>query len=251
MAAAQLLPLKAAHVPPLATPWCARTAARRRHRRHRAELPQQRLSCHSAPPRRAAHARPLLRGDGTAATAPRCLSSACHATCAPPRGAARARRLLRGDGTAATALRCLSGACHPTARRPEELHARGDCCAAPPPPRRAASAAPATPRHAAPRRCTRTATAARRRHRRHCAALPQQRLPRHLRAAPRSHTRAATAARAIFHRVCCSLRLHAAHGVRGQGDLEAPSFALTSLASKRARDVGCLRASECAQRHHL
>jgi hypothetical protein len=197
--------------------------------------------------------RPLLRGDGTAATAPRCLSSACHATARRPE-----ELHARGHCCAATAppppRHAASAApVTPPARRPEELHARGHCCAAtaPPPPRRAASAAPATPRHAAPRRCTRTATAARRRHRRHCAALPQQRLPRHLRAAPRSHTRAATAARAIFHRVCCSLRLHAAHGVRGQGDLEAPSFALTSLASKRARDVGCLRASECAQRHHL
>jgi hypothetical protein len=54
----------------------------------------------------------------------------------------RSRRLLRGGGTAATAPHCLSSTCHATARGPEALHARGDCCAAavPPPPRRAASA---------------------------------------------------------------------------------------------------------------
>ena len=73
---------------------CTRAVTAARHRRHRAALPQQRLPRHGTPPRGAARARPLLRGDGTAATAPRCLSSACHATCVPPRGATRARRLL-------------------------------------------------------------------------------------------------------------------------------------------------------------
>ena len=70
---------------------CARvaTAARRRHRRHRASLLQQRhpLPRHASP--KSCMRALLLRGGSTAATAPRCLGSVILHRGAPARRAAR------------------------------------------------------------------------------------------------------------------------------------------------------------------